>query len=80
MGIGDPDQPVNVSEKHPRRISRFGDMATLGDPIDLLTFFRNSTAAGDADAAIAVGAKAGLDAIRRHAAAAARAEAAGLML
>lgn len=74
--------PINpqIAGEHIHGEFVFGDMATLGDPIDLVDIFRNSTAAGDAvDAAIAVGAKAvwmQLGVV--NAAAAARAEAAGL--
>ncbi|OQW75317.1 MAG: CoA-binding protein [Proteobacteria bacterium ST_bin14] len=74
--------PINpqIAGEHIHGEFVFGDMATLGEPIDLVDIFRNSTAAGDAvDAAIAVGAKAvwmQLGVV--NAAAAARAEAAGL--
>ena len=74
--------PINpqIAGEHIHGEFVFGDMATLGDPIDLVDIFRNSAAAGDAvDAAIAVGAKAvwmQLGVV--NAAAAARAEAAGL--
>ncbi len=74
--------PINpqIAGEHIHGEFVFGDMAALGDPIDLVDIFRNSTAAGDAvDAAIAVGAKAvwmQLGVV--NAAAAARAEAAGL--
>lgn len=74
--------PINpqIAGEHIHGEFVFGDMAALGDPIDLVDIFRNSAAAGDAvDAAIAVGAKAvwmQLGVV--NAAAAARAEAAGL--
>ncbi len=74
--------PINpqIAGEHIHGEFVFGDMATLGDPIDLVDIFRNSAAAGDVvDAAIAVGAKAvwmQLGVINE--AAAARAEAAGL--
>jgi predicted CoA-binding protein len=74
--------PINpqIAGEHLHGEFVFVDMATLGDPIDLVDIFRNSAAAGDVvDAAIAVGAKAvwmQLGVINPEAAA--RAEAAGL--
>lgn len=74
--------PINpqIAGEHIHGEFVFGDMATLGDPIDMVDIFRNSAAAGDAvDQAIAVGAKAvwlQLGVINPEAAA--RAEAAGL--
>ncbi|OYY77422.1 MAG: CoA-binding protein [Sphingomonas sp. 28-62-20] len=74
--------PINpqIAGEHIHGEFVFGDMAVLGDPIDMVDIFRNSAAAGAVvDQAIAVGAKAvwmQLGVIDE--AAAARAEAAGL--
>ncbi|MBY0304750.1 MAG: CoA-binding protein [Sphingomonas sp.] len=74
--------PINpqIAGEHIHGEFVFGDMAVLGDPIDLVDIFRNSAAAGAVvDQAIAVGAKAvwmQLGVIDE--AAAARADAAGL--
>lgn len=74
--------PINpqIAGEHIHGEFVFGDMAVLGDPIDVVDIFRNSAAAGAVvDQAIAVGAKAvwmQLGVIDE--AAAARAEAAGL--
>jgi len=74
--------PINpqIAGEHIHGEFVFGDMATLGDPIDMVDIFRNSAAAGEVvDQAIAVGAKAvwmQLGVINQDAAA--RAEAAGL--
>lgn len=74
--------PINpqIAREHIHGEFVFGDMATLGDPVDMVDIFRNSAAAGEVvDAAIAVGAKAvwmQLGVINPEAAA--RAEAAGL--
>ena len=74
--------PINpqIAGEHVHGEFVFGDMATLGDPIDMVDIFRNSAAAGEVvDQAIAVGAKAvwmQLGVINPEAAA--RAEAAGL--
>ncbi|OYY67759.1 CoA-binding protein [Sphingomonas sp. 28-63-12] len=76
--------PINpqIAGEHLHGEFIFGDMAVLGDPIDMVDIFRNSAAAGAAvDQAIAVGAKAvwmQLGVIDE--AAAARAEAAGLQV
>ncbi|OQW72140.1 MAG: CoA-binding protein [Proteobacteria bacterium ST_bin13] len=74
--------PINpqIAGEHIHGEFVFGDMAVLGDPIDMVDIFRNSAAAGAVvDQAIAVGAKTvwmQLGVIDE--AAAARAEAAGL--
>ncbi|OYW23553.1 MULTISPECIES: CoA-binding protein [unclassified Sphingomonas] len=74
--------PINpqIAGEHIHGEFVFGDMVTLGDPIDMVDIFRNSAAASDVvDSAIAVGAKAvwmQLGVINPEAAA--RAEAAGL--
>ena len=74
--------PINpqIAGEHIHGEFVFGDMAVLGDPIDIVDIFRNSAAAGAVvDQAIAVGAKTvwmQLGVIDE--AAAARAEAAGL--
>jgi predicted CoA-binding protein len=74
--------PVNpqITGEHLHGEFVFRDLSQIGDPIDLVDIFRNSTAAGDAvDQAIAAGAKAvwmQLGVVNETAAA--RAEAAGL--
>ena len=74
--------PVNpqITGEHLHGEFVFRELAQLGDPIDIVDIFRNSTAAGDAvDQAIAAGAKAvwmQLGVVNHEAAA--RAEAAGL--
>ena len=76
--------PVNpqITGEHLHGEFVFRDLNQIGEPIDIVDIFRNSTAAGDAvDAAIAAGAKAvwmQLGVINE--AAAARAEAAGLQV
>jgi len=76
--------PVNpqITGEHLHGEFVFRDLDQIGEPIDIVDIFRNSTAAGDAvDAAIAAGAKAvwmQLGVINE--AAAARAEAAGLQV
>ncbi|PTQ64306.1 hypothetical protein C8J45_103154 [Sphingomonas sp. PP-CE-3G-477] len=74
--------PVNpqITGEHIHGEFVFRDLSQLGDPIDIVDIFRNSTAAGEAvDQAIAAGAKAvwmQLGVVNQEAAT--RAEAAGL--
>jgi predicted CoA-binding protein len=76
--------PVNpqITGEHVHGEFVFRDLHQLGDPIDIVDIFRNATAAGEVvDEAIAIGAKAvwmQLGVV--NAAAAARAEAAGLQV
>lgn len=76
--------PINpqIAGEHIHGEFVFGDLATLGDPIDMVDIFRNSAAAGAAvDQAIAIGARAvwmQLGVINHDAAT--RAEAAGLQV
>ena len=76
--------PVNpqITGEHIHGEFVFRDLSQLGDPIDIVDIFRNSTAAGEAvDQAIAAGAKAvwmQLGVVNEEAAA--RAEAAGLQV
>lgn len=76
--------PINpqIAGEHIHGEFVFGDLSTLGDPIDMVDIFRNSAAAGEAvDQAIAIGARAvwmQLGVINHDAAA--RAEAAGLQV
>ncbi|MBE2991168.1 CoA-binding protein [Sphingomonas sp. CFBP 13603] len=76
--------PVNpqITGEHIHGEFVFRDLSQLGDPIDIVDIFRNSTAAGEAvDQAIAAGAKAvwmQLGVVNQEAAA--RAEAAGLQV
>ena len=76
--------PVNpqITGEHIHGEFVFRDLSQLGDPIDIVDFFRNSAAAGEAvDQAIAAGAKAvwmQLGVVNEEAAA--RAEAAGLQV
>ncbi len=76
--------PVNpqITGEHIHGEFVFRDLSQLGDPIDIVDIFRNSTAAGEAvDQAIAAGAKAvwmQLGVVNKEAAA--RAEAASLQV